>query len=243
MKSLSSVRYRRHSYHSVLRRWLWWRSQSAEQGLTLLECIAAIVVMAAVGAAIAPAVVLSVATRVQSQKAEQALQLAQSEVDRIRASVERGEFDAVFADTAKNTLPYVPSTGDGTEAVDVTGPTTAVEADAFDQTTEARLIDIDNDDENDFAVQVYRTALTQNADSEDLRFEIGVRVYDTRAFADASGALATTEASIGLTASEGERATQPLAVLYTDLLIAEQGQTICEFYPTGVSKSDNRGCN
>lgn len=244
MNSLGSVRYPPKPMARLVRRWIWWRSQSSEQGLTLLECIAAIVVMAGVGAAIAPAVVLSVATRVQSQRAEQALQLAQGEVDRVRASIERGEIDDIFGDDAKGSRFYVPSTGTDKKATKVDGPTTAVDEGAFDLSTEARLFDIDKDDDDDFAIQIYRTAVTRNAsDDADLRFELGVRVYDQRAFDGSTGALDTAEASIGLTASEGERSSQPLATLYTDILLAEQGQSICEFYPDTVDKTDNRGCN
>ena len=46
--------------------------------------------VALVASTIAPALVLSVATRVQSQKSEQALQLAQSEIDQVRLQVEPG---------------------------------------------------------------------------------------------------------------------------------------------------------
>ena len=63
---------------------------ASEDGLTLLECLVAIAVIALTGAMIGPPLVMAAATRVQNRRAEQALQLAQGEVDRIRAMVIRG---------------------------------------------------------------------------------------------------------------------------------------------------------
>ncbi|MEM9817765.1 MAG: prepilin-type N-terminal cleavage/methylation domain-containing protein, partial [Cyanobacteria bacterium P01_D01_bin.6] len=69
-------------------------SLSDESGLTLIECVMAIVVVGLMGAAIAPMMVASVATRVQSQKAEQALELAQGEIDRVRIQFEQNNLDS-----------------------------------------------------------------------------------------------------------------------------------------------------
>lgn len=73
------------------------------QGFTLVESLMGILVISVVAITITPPIVLSTATRVQNRRAEQAMQLAQAEVDRIRVFVEQG-----VADTAK--LPPVPST-------------------------------------------------------------------------------------------------------------------------------------
>ncbi|NET10377.1 MAG: type II secretion system protein, partial [Symploca sp. SIO2B6] len=69
-------------------------SQSSEEGLTLLECVVAIAVIALTGAMIGPPLVMAAATRVQNRRAEQAQQLAQGEVDRIRAMVIQGNATA-----------------------------------------------------------------------------------------------------------------------------------------------------
>ena len=63
---------------------------SKTDGLTLIECLVAIALIGISTAVIAPVMVFSVATRVQSQKAEQAIQVAQGEVEKIRLLAERG---------------------------------------------------------------------------------------------------------------------------------------------------------
>ena len=68
-----------------IKRWatLAGRSQqaNAESGLTLIECIVAIVIISVVGVAITPPLFLATAARVQTNRAEQAVQIAQGEVD------------------------------------------------------------------------------------------------------------------------------------------------------------------
>jgi len=56
----------------------------SESGLTLMECVVAIAVVALAGALITPPLFLAAATRVQNRRSEQALQIAQGEIDRIR---------------------------------------------------------------------------------------------------------------------------------------------------------------
>lgn len=65
-----------------------------DQGLTLIECLVALVVIALTVGSVTPALVISVATRVQSQKAEQAIEVAQAEIDAVRITLERGNYDA-----------------------------------------------------------------------------------------------------------------------------------------------------
>jgi hypothetical protein len=73
-------------------------------------------------------------------------------------------------------------------------------------------------------------------------FDFGVRVYDVKAF-EASGTLSTQKASLGITSGEGDRRTAPLAVMYTDVLLAEKGQTLCQYLPSAVADpTKNRGC-
>ncbi len=202
-----------------------------EAGLTLVECIVAIVVVGLVGAAIAPAMVVSVATRVQSQRAEQALQLAQAQVDRTRAFAERGALAYL------NDIP----TATASSPVAVAGPTSLVglAANAYytDSPTKAFETTLNG---TRFGVQAFKAYVqTQsiNGTNQLVGFKFGVRVYDARAFQGASGPLSKEKASLGLTAGEGDRLSQPLAVLYSDILLAEQGQTLCTY-----TSAANRGC-
>lgn len=211
------------------------RLSTSEAGLTLIECVMAIVVLGIVGASIAPMLVISVATRINSQKSEQALQLAQSEVDRIRVLVERGEGNA-------DVLP--PDTGAATAATAVAAPDTleATLADV-DAVTDARQVDLDGDGEADFALQAYTTKQLVNGDGVPQAFDLGVRVYDIRAF-DAGQALSTEEASLGLTNNSGDRRRQPLAVLNTTVAYSESGQSFCNYIEFADSTAEKPlGCD
>ena len=65
-------------------------TQTNDSGLTLIEGLVAIVIIAITTTVMTPMVILAVGARVQSQRTEQAFQIAQAEVDRIKVIVERG---------------------------------------------------------------------------------------------------------------------------------------------------------
>jgi prepilin-type N-terminal cleavage/methylation domain-containing protein len=58
---------------------------SAQSGFTLIECLLAIIIVSVLMIAIAPAIALSVATRVQARRVEVATQAARTYVDGLRA--------------------------------------------------------------------------------------------------------------------------------------------------------------
>jgi prepilin-type N-terminal cleavage/methylation domain-containing protein len=195
-------------------------AQTQEQGLTLIECLVAIIMVALIGSAIAPALVISVATRVQSQRAEQALQLAQSEIDRVRLLVERGEA------TAADLPPAVANLNDESAIANVNGPLAANPVETPTDPFETRLASLGG---NQFAVQVYRSpGLTIN--DVPLAFTMGVRVYDEQALASGDGGnLPTVPASLGLTGGSGQRIERPLAALYTTVAVSEASGSLCNY--------------
>ena len=212
-------------------------SRSSEAGLTLVECIMAIVVVGVVGAVIAPMMAISVATRVQSQQAEQSLALAQGEIDRVRIMFEQGELpdpdttpDATIEfDDPDYQADYWPVEVDGVDddrAANVDGP-----AGLADTDTTLREVDINDDGEPDFVVQSY---LVEKADAENT-YDMGVRVYDYDAVADANAALPTNEALLGITEggrtvdNQGDRSVRPKAVLYTNLGSTEENDSLCNW--------------
>ena len=200
--------------------------QSADQGLTLIECLVAIVMVALVAGSVAPVMVISVASRVNSQKAEQALGLAQAEIDRTRTQVERGE----------HTLATLPPEGRTTSGVitekdkisEVLGPNlseTNSTSFAF-----ARPVDINGNDQNDFLVQRFRSVgyKPTNAGANDppVAFTMGVRVYDSQA--TGTGNLPTDPASLGMTGGTGQRSQRPLAALYTTIAVGDNPDSLCD---------------
>lgn len=224
------------------KRWGSASPSTGEEGLTLIECLAAIVVVGLIGAAIAPVLVLSVATRVQSQKSEQALKVAQSEIDAIRVLLERGGDDL----TGANFPPVAAGFADDAVTTALGPDAVTNDPDNYDADyTRARPLDIDDDGTFDFAIQSYRTA-GEEIDSLPVAFTLGVRVYDYRAVEAARGNLDTRQASIGLTSSEGDRALQPLATLYTAMSVSDDDQSFCnyiDYLDYEETKDKPLGCN
>lgn len=219
-----------------------------DTGLTLLECLAAIVVVGMIGTAIAPVLVLSVATRIQSQKSEQALNLAQGEIDRIRVLVEQGEgpdytaaIDSLPEDTAAADITAVAAPTAGA------GPITPANIADFDAPNKTLAVDIDDDGEFDFAVQRFRTEKDGDNSANDEGFFVGVRVYDYNALTSGN-TLSSEQGSLALTSSQGDRLEAPLATLYTSVFRTAEGAALCnymDFTPntSGSSKDKPLGCN
>jgi type II secretory pathway pseudopilin PulG len=189
------------SQKAALAKGLLSKSKRSEQGLTLLECLVAIVVVTAVISAITPPIMLTVATRVQNRRADQAKQLAQGAVDRVRRLVERGNY------TRQELDRLVP---------DVVGNVYTIPVERRPE----QLIDINGDNRNDFWVQVFRDAGTPDPvdPTKPVAFKLGVRVY---AFFNDPQPLEVQKASLGLTSATGSQKRRPLAVLYTDVAISD----------------------
>jgi prepilin-type N-terminal cleavage/methylation domain-containing protein len=63
--------------------------QRQQAGFTLIESLVAIIILSLTVVSVFPPIFWATATRVQNRRAEQAIQLAQSEIDRVRVAVER----------------------------------------------------------------------------------------------------------------------------------------------------------
>lgn len=221
-----------------------------DQGLTLIECLVAIVMVALISSAITPALIISVATRVQSQKAEQALRIAQSEVDRVRALSEQtdGQNQTRLREVNVAGVNFVPSA-----PVNVTAdnfrtaqpgpsrgaPVARASLTTVDQTFPQTL------NGNDFAVQVYRTR-GLNRNGLPVAFALGVRVYDVAAVnSPGGGNLSNEPLSLAVRGDAGRRSERPLAVLYTNIAVAEDGNSLCNlirYTDTGGTASTPLGC-
>jgi len=210
-------------------------SNPSEAGLTLLECIVAMVMMSIVAVAITPPLFLATASRVQSNRAEQATQIAQGEIDKVRVIIERGEYV-----TSANPLESLPQEG-SEDIVKTPAPNPVPELTALESTREKcdkkiaflpasslRPVDIDGDCQPDFAVQTFRTpASSKNSVTATtglvipISFRLGVRVWAYQPLKTNTQPLATSPASLQLTTSVGEQGIKPLAVMYTQLTRAD----------------------
>lgn len=216
---------------------------SSEAGLTLIECLVAIVVIAVTTASIGPMMVFSVATRVQNQKTEQALQLAQAEVDKVRLVVEQG---GDYGSRLSNLKLFNVTTTSNVTAVQAPNNFIASNASVTNE-RQARSIDIDGDGQNDFAVQLFRTKGVELPSqtpgvtlSTPVVFNYGVRIYDARAN---STALVASTTRLGFTSGEGDRGRRPLAVLYGQIAQGDRSGSLCQYWEFAGSSPTTLQCN
>ena len=196
----------------------------SEQGLTLMEAIVAMLILSTVVAVSAPPILLATATRVQNRRAEQAMQLAQQQIERVRLIVDRGEYENTCpaSDDDNDCLPPAAASITDPDDIEDAGAPTATCAPPSDPDSSCTATQAFT--EGDFFIQVFRDrGVTQPGVAPDgtdqvVAFRMGVRVYSNAAAAemDGDGNLETTAASLQMTSAEGRQRQFPLAVLYAD---------------------------
>ncbi|MGA7937190.1 MAG: type II secretion system protein [Kovacikia sp.] len=216
--------------------------KQAEQGLSLIECLVAIIIVSLTILAITPPILLATGTRVQSRRAEQANHIAQSEVDRIRLLVERGTF-------AITDLPAI-GTGGNTN-IGAVGAATTVASNLLSSPSSCNTypgtaavawnslvqVDVDGDCVPEYVMQVYRNTGwwgTNPLTNPPSAFDVGVRVYVYYP-GQTLPTLQTTRASLiaGTNNRDAQtgNARRPMAVLYTRMSRNDQSKslgTICQ---------------
>jgi len=190
-------------------------------GLTLLECLVAMVIISVIVVAITPPIFLVTATRVQNRRAEQANQIAQAEMDRVRTLVERGVYTAADlpADIGAN-LSAAPVASAVFGQLKSTNPASNTYLGATVPGNSLLPVDVDGDGRSDFLVQVYRT--TGVGGAPPLAFQVGVRVYsDNPTLRQNLGSLNPAlqqKTSLKMASGLGSQGIQPLAVLNSTLV-------------------------
>jgi prepilin-type N-terminal cleavage/methylation domain-containing protein len=238
------------------------RTQSAppppsQQGLTLIECLVAMIVITVTVVAITPPIMLATATRVQSRRAEQATAIAQGEIDRVRLLVERSDKDVKYK---KSNLPdyYTGAIKDAPVATAVdtdriisstvtpsSNPTTACGTDLYPTSTQLSgtqlvRVDVDGDCKPDYIMQVFRAedqfpvgVTPTDPDVSPFAFKVGVRVYSYFP-GETLPALGKTRSSMVSTTGArdnsigGKDERKPLAVLYTSISRSGSSSTLCQ---------------
>jgi prepilin-type N-terminal cleavage/methylation domain-containing protein len=200
-------------------------------GFTLIESLVAIVVISITLVAITPPIFWATGTRVQNRRAEQALALAQGEIDRVRAEVERSQSTAVTDLPASAGATSVFATYEGPAPTaawskmrstnpsknTAEGVTAAGEA-RFPATNQYIPVDTDGDGTADFLVQVFRdTGVCDNtpcgATDVPRIFNMTVRVYSAIAKGSTLAKLENRRASLTGTTGTKQAKDRPLAVL------------------------------
>lgn len=195
--------------------------QSPESGFSLLEPLVAILILATVMAALTPPMVLAIATRVKTFRVEQAIKVAQSEVDRNRRLIDRET-------TASALNPKLPpaATPNTANPQDIGAPTSSTPSCTNGiPTTPQSWCAIPNPagGASVLGMQVFRTQIFNldgttgfTASKLPVAYRLGVRIYPIQALQQNAGSLQTQAST--LTLSPGARSLRaPLAVLYAPI--------------------------
>jgi prepilin-type N-terminal cleavage/methylation domain-containing protein len=201
-----------------------------EQGLSLIECLLAIVIIALTATAVTPPILLATGTRIQSRRAEQANQIAQAEVDRIRSIVERGTYtitDLPMSTGQKTGIAsFGPPSSIGTTLLttsSTTCPGSRYPLTKPGSATELVKVDIDGDCTPEYLMQVFRTegCVPNTGDpNQPYSFYVGVRIY---AYKDGEtvGQFDTQRATLNLSSTgrkdQVNNTRKPLQTLYTKI--------------------------
>lgn len=215
------------------------QSRSSERGLTLLECLVAIMVIAVTTAVITPPIFVATATRVQNRRTEQALQLAQGEVDRIRVLVERGQHAPTRLPAAVADINNVPPPTGSSGVLQTIRTTACPTGTPYNSqqipANQARGVDIDGDCNADFWLQSFIGNVgdpTRTGQLNPLSFRMGVRVY-TAFPNDPSWSwnnLQTAAAPQRFTTGLGNQRSRPLAVLNTVVNWSDRDFSLCQYH-------------
>jgi prepilin-type N-terminal cleavage/methylation domain-containing protein len=238
------------------------RHQSTQPtGFTLIESLVAVIILTLTVVSVLPPIFWATATRVQNRRVEQAVQLAQSEIDRVRVAFER---DA----RALNQLP--PSTGAGLRP-NAPAPTSIipeaqkrrsiVPACNIDDGTQApnvvSVIAVDTDPEPngqpcrpEYLVQTFRgTGLPDDtAASPPAGFVMGVRVYSIVARENIlAGRAQVGQGKQGGTNGLGTQQLRPLTEQYSPIVRSNFSDTLNIYRQlcgaAGSAPGNNRACD
>ena len=164
----------------------------------------------------------SVATRVQNRRAEQAKQLAQGAVDRVRRLVE-GNY------TVEALNRFVPVNVGDSNLSQASVPASP-----------SQLVDINGDDKKDFRVQVFRgkqvTQLAGDGTPLPVNFCLGVRVY---VYFNDGQTLEPQPARLTWTSALGSQQRRPLAVMYTRVAAGDATNALANY---NAAAAPNMAC-
>lgn len=211
--------------------------QSTEQGLTLIESLAAIVIFGFAIAAVTQPLIIAMATRVRAYRAQQSLQLAQGEIDRVRLLVEQSyqvhqkEGEKNFQNAFNIYLSKLPPASSATDPKDVGPPTDFIGycKDALPTSaTQGCKVTVNG---ADFGIQTFRlktvapSVASLGNQTVPVGFNMGVRVYPPAALNQKN--LSIEPASLAFSARTDGPA--PLAVSYVPIVRSDLQSSIDDY--------------
>jgi prepilin-type N-terminal cleavage/methylation domain-containing protein len=220
-------------------------SSQTPDGFTLIESLVAVIIVSLTVVSVLPPIFWATATRVQNRRAEQAVQLAQNEIERIRTLVERGTYkledlppaDGLRTDIRAAGAVGAPATDSGVKRSSTNSSCGPDNAKQPLQVTQYIAVDTDpnNGCKPEFMIQVFRSAgiLPANAATSvtptaPLAFTMGVRVYAAPALETLKrgGTLQTMSARLRGSSGLGQQATNPMAVMYSTVVQSRSGVSL-----------------
>lgn len=212
-------------------------SRHPDRGLTLIEGLIAIVIVSITLVSITPPIFWATGTRIQNRRAEQALQLAQGEIDRVRTIVDQGKAtiaslpaDAGVTNIRSANIP-APSIAGNTATVN---PKCTSVDDGIPAVNKYTQVNTDPNPENpadckaNFLIQTFRsTGIAATAGGVPDGFVMGVRVYSIVAEPNLiAGKGLTEQASLKGTNGLGNQLTRPLAVQYSTIVRSNASENL-----------------
>ncbi len=211
--------------------------QSTEQGLTLIESLAAVVIFSLAIIAVTQPLVLAMATRVRAYRAQQSLQLAQGEIERVRLLVEQsyqgqqkpGDSDQIALNTYISKLPPASS---ATSPKEVGPPTAFIDCSTTQPSaTQGCKVEVNG---ATFGIQTFRLHTIEpevrslGKRTVPVAFKMGVRVYPPAALSqDNLSNLSIEPASLAFSEHTDGRA--PLAVSYVPIVRSDLANSIDDY--------------
>lgn len=201
------------------------------RGLTMAECLVAVIITNAMVAVLPPVILMLQATRVQNERIEQAKNIAQGEIDDVGVKVATLSSDTSLFATDAAFRAVLPPVSAGT--LNAQAPPTSIQ-NCTTMPSSPSVGCIRPLGRHEYVVQQFRTSGVARRDFTN--FDMQVRVYSRRLWQGAGGPVTTdpaTPLSASMTASpEGSR--RPLVVLTTNIIKGSFCQT------TDVSTTDLR---
>lgn len=152
-------------------------NQSSQTGLTIIECLVAMLMVSILMAAIAPVVALSVGTRVQARRVERATQAARAYIDGVSAGT-------IAAPARTASVSFATNVAAPTSSGSLTCTTSTTGYPYCSNTSTSSLYCFDFDgggcsasSSQDLVVQAFRTNQDQN-------YLLGLRVYRADGFSN-----------------------------------------------------------
>ena len=220
--------------------WLSWLlkkhpESDRESGLTLIEALMAVLILAVVIGSIAPPLVIAVSTRVRNREVEQSLQVSRKHIEDIRIALLNNSWDgdpdtipsgvpklASASDYSSGSVPYPPDLTQIKPPSDVcTTPGVPSGTEACDSALDMQGFDFDKDGKVDFFVQAFRANQCSTAD-EIFAFDVGVRVYPYDVVkTDGTLVSSITNEDQGAAFADRRNNNAPLSSGYTTLIRTE----------------------